>query len=175
MTTTFEKDLRIEVDAQNMLKKFAKIALAVILPSLDQFIGKKIFTVSGDKTKTYAPTADIYRALVPQPEAVGELKANIQNCYLDASYGRLELKLRLSFYGISNKYLEKSLTLGEIKDGQTIDSLRTMEEIIKNNNLDELMNADEELQKVRTYKKLQEQADEAKSKIKVGYEFYKYL
>lgn len=175
MKTTFEQDLRIEIDAQNILKKFAKIALATILPSLQEFVGKKIFTATGDKTKAFSPTAEIYRALVPNPEPVGELKAQIQCLYLDARYGALNLEVKLSFYGISTKYLDVSLEIGKSKDGQVIDSLKTLEEIIAVHKLEELMDADEEIKKIKTYKELQAQADAAKQKIKVGSEFYKYL
>jgi hypothetical protein len=174
--TTLEQDFQYEIDAQNTLKNFAKQAIAIFLPKLAEFVGKKIFTASGEKTKAFVMDYEIIRSLVPQPQQLGDLKPQIQNCYLDTKYGCLNLEISLCLYGNGgSKYTKRTVELGKSKDGQIIDSLNTYEDIVKMYGFDDLINAEEELQKIRKFKELEKQAQEAQSRIKVDVAFYKYL
>lgn len=174
--TTLEQDFQYEIDAQNTLKAFAKQVIAIFLPKLAEFAGKKIFTASGDKTKAFAMDYEIVRSLIPQPQQLGELKVQVQNCYLDTKYGNLSVEISLCFFGNGgSKYAKRSVTLGKSKDGQIIDSLDSYEDIVKSYGFDDMIDAKQEREKVRKFKELEKQAEEAQRQIKIDSAFYKYL
>lgn len=172
-------ELKREITISNAYNKFAKTVLAMILPQLPQFIGKKIFLADGSRAKLF--TANFYGR---EDLKIEGMHVSVQNCYLHEKYKKLQLSLRISCNGGSyevkpttgwTKYVGVDFELGTCNDGQTLDSVDTLENIVKMYGLDNVIDFNEEMQKIKTYKELEKQAEEAKRKIKVGAEYYKYL
>lgn len=168
------KELKLEILATNAIKEYAKIAIAHLLPQLNPFINKKVFLSDGSKAKGFNPTFATIKTF--------EGMHVTAQSYLKSHYGRLELRIKLCFNGGSHeertafcKYVDMDYTIGESKDGQKIDSLYNLNAIIDNNKLNEVIDLNAELQKIAEYKELEEKANEAKRKIKVDANFYKYL
>lgn len=173
------EDLKREITIGNAYNIFAKKAIAIVLPQLAQFIGKKVFTADGSKAKIF--NIDLSKITIDPIEGMHTM---VQNCYLTTKYNKLCLVLKISCNGGSydvrpqtawTKYVGTDIEIGQSKDGQIIDSIDTIENIVKLHNLDNIINLEEEIEKINTYKSLEKQAEEAKRKIKVGAEFYKYL
>jgi acyl carrier protein len=173
------EDLKREITIGNAFNIFAKKAIAIVLPQLAQFVGKKVFTANGDKAKIF--NIDLSKITI---DAIEGMHTMVQNCYITTKHGKLCLVLKICCNGGSydvkpatgwTRYVGVDVEIGLSKDGQIIDSIDTIENIVKLHNLDNFINLEEEIEKINTYKTLEKQAEEAKRKIKVGAEFYKYL
>ena len=173
------ENLKRQIILDNAYNVFAKKAIAIILPQLTQFVGKKIFTANGDKAKIFS--IDKSAVLIDKIEGMTLL---VQNCYLTAKNGKLKLILKIAANGGNHdvrpstawcKYVGIDFDLGLSNDGQILDSLNTLEDIINLHNLNSIINFDEEIEKIKVFRALEKQAETARRNIKVDAELYKYL
>jgi hypothetical protein len=173
------ENLKREITIGNAFNILAKKAIAIILPQLAQFVGKKVFTADGSKAKIF--NIDLSKITI---DAIEGMHTMVQNCYLTTKHNKLYLVLKISCNGGSydvkpntawTKYVGVDIELGQSKDGQIIDSINTIDEVIELHNFNNIINLEEEIEKINVYKELEKQAAEAKRKIKVSAEFYKYL
>ena len=172
-------NLKREIEASNILNSFTKKAIEKIMPQLISFINKKIFLADGSKAKNFV--IDVSDLIVKKIEDAS--KSVIQYCYLDKRNCMLNLEISLCHNGGSyeikksnswTKYTKQSFELG-LCDGQILQSVKTIEEITKLYNLNEILDFENELSKIRQYKYLAEQAEKIRSTINVDAEFYKYI
>lgn len=173
------ENLKREILAQQKLKNFAKKALAEILPQMAQFIGKKIFTTDGSKAKIFKLDPD--KIAIEQTQGMHTM---VQNCYIFARYGKLQLRICICMNGGSydvkpstnwTKYIDRDIEIGISEDGQIVDSLDTLENIIELHGLDKVINEEAEIMKIKQYKDLLKQAEDVKRTIVINKEFYQYL
>ncbi len=172
------KSLELEIQAENSLKAYAKVLLAAILPQLAPFIGKKVFTSTGDKTKAFQSAFLLHIDMQKiQPAPIEGIQVHSHATYLDFSYGKLILKIGVCLNVKSGftKYASSTIDLGGMKDGQTLENLETLERIVGYHGLDNIINLEEELVKIKEYKALIGKADEIKRTIKVDASSYKYI
>lgn len=174
----FKQDFEREIITQNAFKQYAKKAIAEYLPKLEQFVGKKILLADGSKAKIFNISGET------PVEKIEGMFVSLQLFSIKSAYGQIELTISLCFSGGSynvkpatawTKYINKQFTIGKSQDGQILVSVENFEDIVKNYQLDDLMNFEQEIEKVRKYKNLQQQADDAKREIKIDSNFYKYL
>jgi len=172
-------ELKREITISNAYNKFAMQVLAMVLPQLPQFIGKKIFTADGSRAKIFNINLNDVKI-----EPIAGMFVQVQNCFLTEKYKKLQLCLKISCNGGSydvrpatgwTKYTGKDIEIGVCNNGQVLDLVDTLENIVKMYGFDTVLNYDEEIEKIKTFRALEKQANEAKSKIKVGAEYYKYL
>ncbi len=176
MTAT--ETLSLEIHTQNEIKRLIKIELDYLLPQLKKYIGKKIFISTG-KSKLF--NVEFTSA---KPIGFKGGFAQVAGCRLDNSYNKLVLVFKICLNGGSydvspstayTKYSETWVELGVLNKNETLEIVFTTDEIIETHNLDQQLDLDTELYNINEYKILLEKADQAKRKINVAYEFYKYL
>jgi len=173
------KALKLEITAKNALNKFCKDALAKVLPQLTPFVGKKVFLADGSKAKNFIIDTAV------EPEKIEGMNVEPTHCYLTAEYDRIELRVKLCLNGGSyeakpvstafTKYIDCNIKVGTCKDGQILESVVNIFNIIKSHGFDEVVDFDDELVKIKEYKALLKKAEAAKDKIKVAGEYYKYI
>lgn len=172
------KDLKIEIHTSNEFNRVIKLELAHILPLLVQFIGKKIFTLKG--------RAKIFEIAFNKPQVIpfeGGF-AQIHRCYLTNSYNDLKLCFSICFNGGSydtrpstayTRYVDREVAVGKLENNEKLIELFDLDNIIKDYRFDRVLNVDEELKAIEEYAKYKKLAEEAKNKIKVSSDIYKYV
>lgn len=172
------KDLKIEIHTTNEIKRVLKLELAHILPLLQAFIGKKIFTLKG-RAKAFE-----IAFLGSKPVAFEGGFAQIARCYFDNSHNTLYLRFCLCFNGGSydakpstayTRYVDFDVAIGTLENNEKLVSIESLENLISSYKLDTVMNVEEEIKAIETYAALKAQMEEAKRKISVSPEIYKYV
>jgi len=172
------KDLKIEIHTSNELNRCIKLELAHILPLLVKFIGKKIFTLKG-RAKTFE--IDFSKSL---PIAFEGGFVSIHRCYFTNKYNKLVLTYGLCFNGGSydvkpstayTRYVDRDVEVGTLENNEKLINLFDVEGIVNSYGFNRVMNVDEELQAIEEYAKLKALTEQAKSKIKVSSDIYKYV
>lgn len=173
------KDLKLEITAKNALNKFCKEMLAKVLPQLPVYVGKKVFLADGGKAKNFIVD------LQGEPDPIAGMFVKTHRCYLTSEYGKMVLKISICLNGGSyeakpfstafTKYIDRDIQLGECKDGQILGTLDTLDNIVKCYGFNQILDFDAELVKIKEYKALLRKAEEAKEKIKVSSDYYKYI
>ncbi len=172
----FSKDLKIEIHTSNQINILVKKEIAFLLPQLVKYLGKKIFTLKG-QAKSFVIAFD---DSMPTPFEGGYVSK--QGVYLDSSYNKLQLVYRLCFSGGSyedrtayTKYVDRKIEIGEMENVDKLVKLYDLNQIVKSYELDKIINIDEEIKNIEAYAKLKEQANDAKRKINIPEEFYRYV
>lgn len=151
---------------------FAGLEIANDLKAkLQPFLGKKVITLKGLSSKLCE--VNILKS-EPKPMQKGHF-AKMQNSYITNEYGNLVLKLSICLNGGSYddntyycQYFNKTIELGKL-NGDVLESIVEKIEIPKP------LNFDDEMEKIKKYKVLAEQAEQAKSAIKLPEHLYRYL
>lgn len=179
------KTLKLEITAQNALNELAKKVLAQALPQLQKIVGKKIFTSTDKKTKFFEEFDKEFLNLHKiEPNKIQDMFVSNQLSYLKTAYGKIELKLSICLSGGSHdvrprtafaKYLDRTIVIGTSADGQTIDSIGEMDAIIKDYDLNKVINLDVELEKIKEYKAAVEKAEKIKATIQIDKEYYRFI
>jgi len=169
------KDLELEIYTKNEVNRICKAELINLYPQLLEFVGKKIFTQTGRSAK-FNP---VFLKTEPKPFENGF--ASSQGCGLHDQYKNLELYIKICFNGGKYedhtyycRYVEKSIWLGNT-DGFVLNSLESLENIIRLNGLDNNIDLDQELIKIDKYKELKAELDIVLNGIKVNHDNLKYL
>lgn len=172
------KDLALEVHTTNEFNRVIILELAHILPLLVKFIGKKIFTLKG--------RAKIFEVafLNPKPIPFEGGFVSIQRCFFTNEYNELKLRFCLCFNGGSydvrpstayTKYVEREVNVGKLENNEKLTSLYELKDIISSYGFDKVLNVEEEIKAIEEYAKLKELAEQAKSRIKVSSDMYRYI
>ena len=172
------KSLELEVHATNELRRLAINEIANVLPQLQKYIGKKIFTLKG-KAKSFE-----INLLNEVPKAFDNGHASNHMNYITHEYGKLVLRFKLCFNGGSydvspstayTKYIDHTIELGVIQNGEILTELHTSEKTILMHGLERVIDFKTELDLIHVYNALQANADKAKSLITVGRDYYRYI
>lgn len=170
--TLLEKKIKLEVHGKN---EFARIVIAElnnIMPQLQKFIGKKIFTLQG-VAKIF-----VVNLVKIAPLAYQDGSAQNQGCYFVSEYGTLRLKCRAYFntFGIT-EYVERTIELGDLSEDNVLLTLNSVENILSDYGFDVVLNEAEQIEKVQEYIRVKAENDEKLNAlsggIKVSYDLYR--
>ncbi len=177
------KDLKIEIHTNNEFNRVVKIELAHILPLLVKFVGKKIFTLKG-RAKTFEVEFAHINNKVAIPVEFEKGHAMVYRCFFTNQYNKLTLRYCLCFNGGSydtkpttayTKYVERDIELGILDNNEKLSALFDFDEIVSSYGFNRVLNVDEETKAIEDYAKYKVLAEQAKSKIKVSSDIYKYV
>lgn len=172
------KSLQLEIHAKNELNRLAILIIKNLLPQLPQYLGKKITIADGFSKKFIV---ELFEPFVNNFEGGC---AQIVGNRLDYQYDRLEIIIKLCFNGGSyearpstayTKYIEKTFTIGDLENNEVLNSIFTLDKIIDTHKLTNVFDVETELAAINKYKELTQQLNDARRKIQVDAEYYKYL
>jgi hypothetical protein len=172
------KDLKLEIHAQNEIKRLMILIINNLIPQLPQYIGKKITVADGFSKKF---NVEFFKPFI---NAFENGHAQIIGIRLEYHFNKLELKLKLCFNGGSydtrpstayTKYIDKTVSIATLTNNEILEKIGDITEIISSNGLDTVIDIDVELKAIKEYKELFEQLTIAKKKINIDADFYKYL
>lgn len=168
--------LELEVHKQNEFNKAIKLEIANVLKQLVPFVGKKIFTLSGN-----AKGFNI-EFLRPEITPFKDGFGCVDSDYLTMKYKKLVLVFRTCMNGgqYENKtaytqYTDRTVELGEMDDSGKLLSLFQYDDIIASYGFDNLMDVEQEVQAITAYLEAKKLADTLQRKIKVDSSYYRYL
>jgi hypothetical protein len=163
------KKYSIDVHSKNEMKKIAIAEIKNILPQLTQYLGKRIDTQTGLSKKF------VVNLSKNVPEAIENGFAMVQFCYLSVNYGKLMLKISLCFNGGKYEdgtyychYYKRDFELGNVNNF-LLTSIFDLDNIVNDYQLNDIINLEEEEQKITKYKQLEEELRQLKYSIKIEF------
>ena len=170
------KNIELYIHIENATNKLVRAEVKNILPQLQPYLDKKIFT---NKGKAMSFKVELLNNV---PEAYNKGHVSIQCNYLTNNRGRIILSSSLCFNGGKYEdrtyycqYSRREIELGTLTEDNYLESILELDKIISYNGLDKLIELKEELPKINSHLALEKQIEELKRSINIPYELYKFL
>lgn len=153
-------NVKLECHFQNETLRVLLNQTLHVLPQMQKYLGKKIFTANDGRAKIFNLEYAPWKAI---PAGKGKVTEQGSGFILERSGSRIELKLTLCFTEHQGneqlycRYFKRSATLGRLDEN----THQILESVSNESSLDDLrlvVNADEEYKKILKYKALLEQA-----------------
>lgn len=160
--------LKLEVHGLNEVNRIALEQLIHIYPLLKENEGKKICLASSNGfTKNFKP--QFLTPEVNKCEGIGENYPRWRGAYIDASSSTIWLKVRISM-GYENlaHYYEQNVYLGQMKGGLILEKVNDLDTIMKDYELGQYINAEEEDARIQEYREAEKTAHKLRRQIKVS-------
>ncbi len=172
MTTNAENKIRLQVHAQNDFFRIVKAELENVLPQLQQYIGKKIFTLEGTSKKF------VVNFVKPEPVPMVGCAARSAGCYFKSQHNKLILSIKV-FYNHydGTHYEEREITVGHLQNTDTLIDTISLGAIISDYGFDRVLNADLEIENVNEYIRINRETElklrTLRKQIGVDYDIYR--
>lgn len=157
-----------QIHGNNEAKRIAFEQAAIVIPQLQDFVGKKIFLANGGKAKSFTvkPDQDI------KVKPFQSFKGRLHWCRVDELHGDLYLLVKIYIHDSEHgvRYFEYNISVGNIENG-VLQKVHT--EHLRDGFTP--VNGDDELVKIKAYLQAQRIADKLKDQIRVREETYTYL
>jgi hypothetical protein len=161
------KNYELQVHGKNELKRIAAIQIENVLKQLPQYLGKRIDTQSGKSKKFVVNMLDI------KPIALPNGFASLHLNYVSISHSEITLKLSICLSGGKYEdrtyycqYFDRTFYLGRVENF-CLAEVYTLENIIKDYGLYQIIVLDAELQKIAKLKQLEDEVQKLRHSIQL--------
>lgn len=171
------KDLSDAIHKLNEYRRVARPILARIKELSKPFVGKKIQTLQGLSSKFNEAIKAEYetlKATVVKPLPYAKW-ASIHAIYVENRYNDLQVKISVCFSNGSTgcSYEERTFYFGKVENGVLTEIKADSDPSCQISDM--VLDYDTELAKIKEFRRLEKQAENAQDKILVNREVYKYI